>query len=44
MRMTDTLTALPTWDMTTIFPAIDSAERDASYARCWDSSISSRPI
>jgi len=31
--MTDTLTAHPTWDMTTIFPAIDSPERDASYAR-----------
>ena len=31
--MTDTMTALPTWDMTTIFPAIDSPERDSSYAR-----------
>ena len=31
--MTETTTALPTWDMTSIFPAIDSPEREASYAR-----------
>ncbi len=35
--MTDATTTLPTWDMTTVFPAIDSPEREISYAQLLES-------